>query len=209
MKSYVILGCNKSLTSILDIISIQNKRVKKIVCQDTKSVIKSSDLDTITVESFETFIPEVDDLYLCGLAGKQAMLMYQQISENTGISFDVLIHPRAYISLTANIFSGSIILAGAIIASNVMIGEFCFVGQGAIFGHDTILESYAVIQSGAKLAGHVRVGKAATIGMGATILEDVSIGDYSIVEPGAVVLRDVPPFTIVSGIPAIFKQAID
>lgn len=40
------------------------------------------------------------------------------------------------------------------------------------------------------------------IGAGVTILPNVTIGEFSIVGAGAVVTKDVPPFTIVAGVPA-------
>jgi len=42
----------------------------------------------------------------------------------------------------------------------------------------------------------------AWIGAGATILPGVTIGENAIVAAGAVVSRDVPPNTVVAGVPA-------
>jgi acetyltransferase-like isoleucine patch superfamily enzyme len=49
----------------------------------------------------------------------------------------------------------------------------------------------------------------AWIGANATILPGVTIGENSIVAAGAVVSKDVPPNTIVGGVPAKFIKAID
>lgn len=209
MKNYVILGCDDSLNSLLDIISAQGNRLKKIVCQNFQMVKLSQAYLSVPVESLVTFIPEPDEVYLCGLVGKKTIILDQQFRDKIGISFDPLIHPNAIVSLTAHLSPGSVISAGVIIASSVVIGENCFVGQGVIFGHDTVLENHVIVQSGAKLAGHIRVGEGAIIGMGATIIEDVSIGNYARIEPGAVVLKDVPPQTVVSGVPAVFKEVIN
>lgn len=48
----------------------------------------------------------------------------------------------------------------------------------------------------------------AWIGAGATILPGVTVGENSIVAAGAVVSRDVPPNTIVGGIPAKFIRSL-
>lgn len=48
----------------------------------------------------------------------------------------------------------------------------------------------------------IHIGKNVWIGSNATILAGVSIGDGAIVAAGAVVTKNVPPNTIVGGVPA-------
>ncbi|MCW7079146.1 MAG: hypothetical protein OCU16_06440 [Candidatus Methanospirare jalkutatii] len=50
--------------------------------------------------------------------------------------------------------------------------------------------------------GKVRIKHDAWIGTGAIILPNVTIGEFSIIGAGAVVTKDVPPYTVVAGIPA-------
>ena len=50
--------------------------------------------------------------------------------------------------------------------------------------------------------GDIVVGDDAWIGYGATILSGVHIGQGAVVAAGAVVTRDVPPYTVVGGVPA-------
>jgi hypothetical protein len=49
---------------------------------------------------------------------------------------------------------------------------------------------------------HCSIGHDVWIGHGATIMAGVSIGTGSVVGSGAVVTKDVPPYTIVAGVPA-------
>jgi UDP-perosamine 4-acetyltransferase len=48
----------------------------------------------------------------------------------------------------------------------------------------------------------VRVGAGAHIGAGATVRQGIAIGEQAIVGAGAVVVKDVPPNTVVVGVPA-------
>jgi phosphonate metabolism protein (transferase hexapeptide repeat family) len=51
-------------------------------------------------------------------------------------------------------------------------------------------------------ADHVSIGHDVWIGHGATVLAGVSIGTGAVIGAGAVVSKDVPPFTIVGGVPS-------
>jgi maltose O-acetyltransferase len=59
-----------------------------------------------------------------------------------------------------------------------------------------------VRRSGLESARAIRIGNDVWIGGGAVVLPGVTIGDRSIVGAGAVVVRDVPPDTVVVGNPA-------
>jgi len=53
----------------------------------------------------------------------------------------------------------------------------------------------------------VTIGNDIWIGANAVILPGVTIGDHSVVAAGAVVTKDVPPHSLVAGVPAkIIKQ---
>ena len=52
----------------------------------------------------------------------------------------------------------------------------------------------------------VRIGAWADIGVNAVILPGVTIGQGAIVGAGAVVTKNVPPFSIVAGVPAHFLR---
>jgi len=50
--------------------------------------------------------------------------------------------------------------------------------------------------------GKIIIKHDAWIGAGVIILPNVTIGEYSVVGAGAVVTKDVPPYTMVAGVPA-------
>jgi acetyltransferase-like isoleucine patch superfamily enzyme len=58
------------------------------------------------------------------------------------------------------------------------------------------------IDGKAKMTAPVRIGNKVWIGMNATILKGVAIGDGAIVAAGALVNKDVPPRSLVAGVPA-------
>lgn len=85
---------------------------------------------------------------------------------------------------------------GVVINGNSKIGEFCIIGQGITVG----------MKSDKKVPV---IGDYVYIGPGARILGGIYIGNYSIIGANAVVISDVPPYTIVAGIPAKIIRKID
>ncbi len=64
-------------------------------------------------------------------------------------------------------------------------------------------------QRRATISHPIVIKKKAWIGAGATILAGVTIGENSVVAAGAVVTKDVPPNTIVGGVPAKIIKTLD
>ena len=75
-----------------------------------------------------------------------------------------LIHPRAYVSPSAEIGIGSIILPGAIIHTNAKIGQGCIVSIGALIDHDAVIEDFTHIDAGAVVSAGKQVSGKASAG---------------------------------------------
>jgi acetyltransferase-like isoleucine patch superfamily enzyme len=103
------------------------------------------------------------------------------------------------------------------------IGDHVWIGpQAYMDARDLVIEEYVGWGPGAKILGSEHVGTPidvpiiqtdlriapvrieawADVGTGAVILPGVTVGRGSIVGAGAVVTRDVPPFSVVAGVPA-------
>lgn len=103
---------------------------------------------------------------------------------------------------------GSSIWYGAVVRGDVErieIGENTNIQDGAILhgepGKPTILEDRVTVGHRAVVhSAHIERGS--LIGIGATILDGVRVGAGSIVGAGAVVNKDVPPRSLVVGVPA-------
>ncbi len=54
--------------------------------------------------------------------------------------------------------------------------------------------------------GRIEIGDHVWVGMGATILKGVTIGNGAVIAAGTVVTRDVPPATLVAGVPGVVKR---
>lgn len=87
----------------------------------------------------------------------------------------------------------------------IRVTESVEIGEGCVISHNvTIMDSdtHQVDQPDYVKTKPVVIGKHVWIGSRAMILKGVSIGEGAIVAAGAVVTKDVPPHTMVGGVPA-------
>ena len=80
------------------------------------------------------------------------------------------------------------------------------IGDDVLLGHNVVLATLnhdpVVARRSSMLPAPIVIGDKVWIGANATVLPGVTIGKGAIVAAGAVVHRDVPPFTVVGGVPA-------
>ena len=92
----------------------------------------------------------------------------------------------------------------------VMISDWCLIGPSVtIYSQNHDLSRIDVPLA---LAGDIRapvcVGKGVWLAANCTILAGVTIGEGAVVAAGAVVTKDVPPYTVVGGVPAHVISAL-
>lgn len=110
------------------------------------------------------------------------------------------------ISQMARFFTGIEIHPAAKIAGGVFIDH----GAGVVIGETAEVEEDVVIYQGVTLGGtgkekgkrHPTIKRGALISAGAKVLGGFTVGEYAKIGAGAVVLREVPPYATVVGVPA-------
>lgn len=86
------------------------------------------------------------------------------------------------------------------------------IGDGTLIGHNVVLATINHdLNPAMNRKNHyapIKIGSHVWIGSNAVILPGVTIGDWAVVAAGAVVRKDVPPRTIVGGVPAKVLKTI-
>jgi sugar O-acyltransferase (sialic acid O-acetyltransferase NeuD family) len=113
-----------------------------------------------------------------------------------------LIHPNTTVGPDNNFGDGVILFAGTRATTNVTLGRHVHINQNATVGHDSVLGAYTQVNPLAAVSGDCRIGDEVLVGTTATILQGVRVGVGATVGAGACVVNDVPPDTVVKGIPA-------
>jgi len=86
------------------------------------------------------------------------------------------------------------------------------IGDGTLIGHNVVLATInhdlAPEENRKNHYAPITIGAHVWIGSNATVLPGVTLGDWSVVAAGAVVTQDVPPRTVVGGVPAKVLKVI-
>lgn len=144
--------------------------------------------NVILAKTARVFHPDLVNLYGCTIGDESTIGPFIEIQN------DVTIGARCKIS------------SHTFICQGVTIEDEAFIGHGVMFINDKYPR--ATTEDGQLKSGadwdlqRTLVGARASIGSNATIMGGVTIGENAIVGAGAVVTRDVPPNTIVAGVPA-------
>lgn len=129
---------------------------------------------------------------------------------------NVVINRRNYINNTTigafsytginTIINFSVIGKFCSIARNVDIGgfdhEYTHISMMPLFRLIQGVQGGGTLQTTPSMGKHNTIGNDVWISAGAIILNKADIGDGAVVGAGAVVTKDVPPYAIVTGIPA-------
>ena len=100
------------------------------------------------------------------------------------------------------------------IGKNVFINSGCHfqdqggieIGDGCLIGHNVVLATinHDLYPQNNRVNHYapIKLGESVWVGSNATILPNVTVGDWAVIAAGAVVTHNVPPMTIVGGVPA-------
>ncbi|MGB3401642.1 MAG: gamma carbonic anhydrase family protein [Microcoleaceae cyanobacterium] len=124
------------------------------------------------------------------------------------LSLAAFVAPNATVMGQVELSQGVSVWYSAVVRGDVekiIIGVCSNIQDGAILhgdpGKPTILEDYVTVGHRAVIhSAHIERGS--LIGIGAVILDGVRVGAGCIVGAGAVVTKDIPPRTLVAGVPA-------
>lgn len=129
-------------------------------------------------------------------------LQWLDMVETLGFTTPVVIHPSAWVSPSANVAGGSVIMANATVQADARLGRGCIINTGASVDHDCLLGDGVHICPGASIGGEVVIGAGSWLGIGCSVIHCRTIGHEVTVAAGAAVIDDVCDGMTVGGVPA-------
>ena len=118
-----------------------------------------------------------------------------------GVQFPVIIHSSAWVSPTASLGQGAVVLAQASVGSGSTLGVGALINTGASLDHDSTLGDFASLGPGARTAGNTLIGPRTMLGLQAGVLQGLTIGEDTVVGAHSLVVEDIPPLSVAMGTP--------
>jgi len=125
---------------------------------------------------------------LCRIGSRCVVGRHVTLNYNTSVGDDIKIMDHSWL------------------AGNMRVGNRVFISGGVLTANDNMMGKHGYQEE--RIVGP-SICDDAVIGAGAILLPGVVIGEEAIVGAGAVVTRDVPPRTVVMGIPARARISLE
>ncbi len=120
-----------------------------------------------------------------------------------GSGTDIRIFDNAELELGSGYFNGF---------AQIICGKKIKIGKNVAIARDVIIrdtDAHQILREDYKMKKEVKIEDNVWIGTRAIIMKGVTIGEGAVVAAGAVVTKDVPPHTIVAGVPArVIKENV-
>ncbi|MHC4593558.1 MAG: acetyltransferase [Planctomycetota bacterium] len=196
MKENIILvGGGGHCKSCIDVIEAESKfKVTGIVDKEEKRGQKVSGYEIIACDED---LPELvkDCKYFLitigEIKGADKRAEKFEYLKRLGATFPTIVSPSAYVSMSASVDEGTIIMHRALVNTGAAIGKNCIVNTGAIIEHDVRIGNHCNISTGVVVNGECSVGERTFIGSNSTTLNNITVAKSTIIGTGSSVIKSI------------------
>jgi sugar O-acyltransferase (sialic acid O-acetyltransferase NeuD family) len=119
-----------------------------------------------------------------------------------GVKFARLVAPTAHISPSAVIGENALIFGGVFVGSEAKVGHLFTAHGGTVVEHHCSVGNNVLLGPGVTLAGLTHIEDHCFLGSGTSTKPRTRVGRGTMTGAGSIVIADLPPGVIASGIPA-------
>lgn len=211
MTSKIIIGAGRQAAEtyyLMEDLGI----VKDVICFASDDVKPGQEFLGLPVLSIDSILNQYSKTekpaVFIAIGAVNAIIRLSAIFREAGFPFFNVLHSSINLKRFRFLGEGVLIGEGSVLTCNISIGDNSIINIGCTISHDCTIGNHVNISPGSHLAGNVTIEDDVFVGTGATFIPKVRIGRGSIVAAGAVVTKDVPPFSMVAGVPAKVKKTI-
>jgi sugar O-acyltransferase (sialic acid O-acetyltransferase NeuD family) len=158
-----------------------------------------------TTEAWEKYKDDADIFFTFGMFRYDIARERFALRDSYGIPLErylTFVHPTAYVSKSAVLGYGCIVMANATIKNNVELGTCNFVNSNVNIGHDCKIGNDNFFAAHVCLGSSITVGNRNFFGLNSSVRTPAVIGDYNRIGMCANVLNDVDRDLVLVGNPA-------
>lgn len=206
MESVILIGGGGHCISCIDVIRSENK-YKIIGILDTSDKIGMTVLDIPIIgtdDDIPNLITKCNNFIITVGQIKSSTIrnrIFNIIKINNG-NLPIIISARAYVSPTAFIDEGSIIMHNVLVNANAKIGKNCIINTGALIEHEVIIEDFCHISTHAVVNGQTQIGKNSFLGSNSVVINNIILPNNMIVAACACVTKSPKGSCTLIGNPA-------
>tara|TARA_B100000700_G_C15053850_1_gene861767 strand:- start:1257 stop:1889 length:633 start_codon:yes stop_codon:yes gene_type:complete len=204
MNNLLILGCGGH-AGVVKEAAISSQIIEKVSYLDdnlnTKSEKNENILGTLDCIYKQEIKREYKNAFVA-IGNPKIRIEWISKLLNNGYLVPTIIHPTAWISSSAQIGIGSVILSQSSIQCNVISGIGVIFNNNSSVDHDSKIGDAVHISPGVNIAGNVNIGDRTWVGIGSTIIQNINIGSDVIIGANAAVIKDLPDSIKAVGVPA-------
>jgi acetyltransferase-like isoleucine patch superfamily enzyme len=148
--------------------------------------------------------PETQGTRVVGAFGKRWLHVFARYAPLPPASRASL-HRRRGVNVGKRVFIGTEVFIDDAVPSSVTIeDDVTLIAQTTVLGHTYYPQHFHKLlgEESERRGLRTVIRRGAYLGLRSTVLAGVTVGEYAIVGAGAVVTEDVPPYTVVVGVPA-------
>ncbi len=155
----------------------------------------------VTTERKQSFVHESAEVHPDATLGPGAKIWHHcHVMGNTSVGEDASLGQNCFVAANVTIGARARVQNNVSVYEGVELGDDVFVGPSAVFTNVRYPRAFVSRKDEYE---KTTVKRGATIGANSTVVCGSTIGEYAFVAAGAVVTKDVPPYVLVEGVPAV------
>ena len=205
-EDIILIGGGGHCRSCIDVIESENKfRIAGIVDVPQKMHERVLGHEIIACDEDLPRLVNEYPFFLITLgqieSAEKTKNMFEYIKQ-IGAKLAVVVSPLAYVSKTAAVGEGTIIMHKAFINANASVGKNCNINTGAIIEHDTKVSDHCHISTGSIVNGSCSIGQGVFVGSNSVLVNNIEVADNTVIGAGAVVTKSIYKSGTYAGNPA-------
>lgn len=158
-----------------------------------------------TMDLPRTFIHEKADVKTVHVGEGTRIWQYAVVEEGARIGRNCRISCHTFIEGDVRLGDNVTVKSGVYLWNGLLVGDDVFIGPNVTFTND----KYPRSGKRPPAFQQTILQKGCSLGAGSVILGGITVGAHALVGAGSVVTRDVPPYALVMGNPAVVTGRVD